>query len=144
MTANRKDPFLGFNFAVEIEGVVTAGFSEVAGLQAEVTVHEYQEGGVNEYIHKRSGPVKYPSNLVLKRGIADATDLWSWYCDVLQGNVERKNLSVVLMNSAGEEKRRWNFQNAYPVKWVGPDMRATASEVAVETMELAHEGLAQR
>jgi phage tail-like protein len=140
-TAERKDPFPSFNFAVEIHGIVSAGFSEVSGLQAEITVQEYQEGGVNDYVHKFWGPAKYPANLVLKRGITDTTDLWSWYCDVMRGKVQRKEVSVVLMNSAGEEQRRWTFQNAYPVKWAGPGMRATASEVAVETLELAHEGL---
>jgi len=143
-TGDRKDPFLSFNFAVEVKGLVVGGFNEVSGLQAETEVQEYREGGVNEYIHKRAGPTKYSSNLTLKKGITDTTALWSWYCDVIQGKVERKNVSVVLMDSEGQEKRRWNFQRAYPVKWVGPGLRATASEVAVETLELAHDGLAPR
>jgi phage tail-like protein len=143
-TAERKDPFLTFNFAVEIQGLVVGGFAEISGLQAEIEVQDYREGGVNEFIHKRAGPARYPSNLVLKRGMTDATVLWSWYCDVMQGKVERKNVSVMLMNSAGEEQRRWNFQKAYPVKWAGPVLRASASEVAVETLELAHDGLAPK
>jgi len=138
---NRHDPVLGFNFSVEVDGLVVGGFNDVSGLQTETEVQEYREGGVNEFIHKRAGPTKYPSNLVLKKGIADSTALWSWYCDVMRGKIERKNLSVVLLDSAGEEKRRWNFQKAYPVKWAGPGLRAGASEVAVETMELAHKGL---
>jgi len=140
----RKDPFLGFNFAVEVRGLVVGGFSEVAGLQAESEVQEYREGGVNEYIHKRAGPIRYASNLTLKRGITDATALWPWFHDVMNGKIERKNVSIVLMDSAGEEKRRWNFQRAYPVKWVGPDLRGGTAEVAVETVELAHDGLAPR
>src|SRR5262249_24215257 len=136
----RTDPFLGFNFAVEIQGLVVGGFNEVSGLQAEIEVQDYPEGGVNEYIHKRAGAARYPSNLTLKRGITDATALWSWYCDVMRGKVERKNVSVILMNNAGQERKRWNFQKAYPVKWVGPGLRAAASEVAVETVELAHAG----
>jgi phage tail-like protein len=143
-TAQRKDPFLTFNFAVEIQGLVVGGFAEISGLQAEIEVQDYREGGVNEFIHKRAGPARYPSNLVLKRGMTDATALWSWYCDVMQGKVERKNVSVMLMNSAGEEQQRWNFQRAYPVKWAGPNLRASASEVAVETLELAHDGLAPK
>jgi phage tail-like protein len=138
----RHDPFLSFNFAVEIEGLVVGGFSEVSGLQVEAEVQEYREGGVNEYIHKLAGPIRYPSNLTLKRGITDATALWSWYLDVMQGTIERKNVSVVLMDSAGEEQRRWNFQRAYPVKWTGPDLRAATAEVAAESVELAHDGLA--
>ena len=139
--ASRHDPHLAFNFSVEVEGLVVGGFNEVSGLQAETEVQDYREGGVNEFIHKRAGPTKYSSNLVLKKGIADSTALWSWYCDVIQGKIERKNLSVVLMDSAGQEQRRWNFQSAYPVKWAGPGLRAGASEVAVETVELVHKGL---
>src|SRR5215470_6851810 len=143
-TGQRKDPLLSYNFAVEISGLIVGGFSEVSGLQAEIEIQEYREGGVNEYIHKRAGPTKYSSNLVLRRGIADATELWSWYWDVMQGTIKRKAVDVVLMDSAGEEKRRWKFQNAYPVKWTGPDLKATASEVAVEAVELAHEGLTSK
>jgi phage tail-like protein len=139
--AGRKDPFLGFNFAVEIRGLVVGGFSEVSGLQAETEVQEYREGGVNEFIHKRAGPIRYPSNVTLKKGITDSTAMWSWYHDVMRGKIERKNISIVLMDSAGQEQRRWNFRRAYPVKWTGPDLRANNSEVAVETVELAHDGL---
>jgi len=125
-TGDRKDPVLGFHFAVEISGLFVAGFNEVSGLQAEIEIQEYREG---------------PSNLILKKGVTDSTVLWSWYRDVMSGTVQRRPVDVVLMSSSGEEKRRWKLQNAYPVKWTGPDLKATASEVAVETLELAHEGL---
>lgn len=140
-TGDRKDPYLAYNFAIEIEGVLVAGFSDVSGLQVEAEVQEYREGGVNEFIHKRAGPIRYPSNLVLKRGISDVAGLWAWYCDVMQGKIQRKNLSIILRNSAQEEKKRWDFLKAYPVKWTGPELKATASEVAVESVELAHQGL---
>jgi phage tail-like protein len=139
----RTDPFLGYNFAVEVEGLVAGGFNEVSGLEIQTEVQEYREGGVNAYIHKRAGPVKYPSNLILKRGMTDVRTLWYWYWDVMQGIVERKNVSVLLLDTTGAEAIRWNFEQAYPVRWVGPSLRATASEVAVETLELAHNGLAR-
>jgi phage tail-like protein len=138
---SRHDPILAFHFAIEIGGLIVAGFSDASGLQAEIEVQEYREGGVNDYIHKFAGPTKYPSNLILKRGITDNTSLWSWYTDVMRGRIERKLVGVVLMNSTGDVSRRWNLQNAYPVKWTGPELKATASEVAIETLELAHEGL---
>jgi len=138
----RKDPFLSFNFAVEIEGLVAGGFSEVSGLQSEIEVQEYREGGRNEYMLKRAGPAKYPSNLTLKRGLTDVKTLWNWYRDVTGGKVERKNVSVLLMDSNGQEKVRWNFENAYPVRWVGPDLKGAAAEIAVEALELAHDGFA--
>jgi len=135
-----KDPVLGFNFKVEIEGVFQAGFNEVSGLQAEIEVQEYREGGVNEYIHKFAGPVKFSSNVVLKNGITDNTYLWSWYQEVMRGQFKRRSLAVVLLNAAGDEKRRWTLYAAYPVKWNGPALKATSSEVALESLELAHEG----
>jgi phage tail-like protein len=136
----RKDPFYGFRFAVEVEDLVVGGFSEVDGLQIEIEVQEYREGGRNGYMLKRAGPAKYPSNLVLKRGLTDVKALWNWYWDVVNGTVERKNISVLLLDESGQEQVRWNFEQAYPVKWAGPQMRATTNEVAVETVELVHKG----
>jgi phage tail-like protein len=142
MSGRPNDPVLAFNFRVEINGVFEAGFNDVSGLQAEIEIQEYREGGVNDFMHKFAGPVKFPSNLVLKNGITDSTKLWSWYQDVMRGSFERKSLDVVLLDSAGDEKRRWKFKNAYPVKWNGPSLKATSSEVALESLELAHEGFA--
>ncbi len=140
---DRKDPYGAFNFVVKIKGKKVGGFSEVNGLQAEVEVHEYREGGQNNYIHRLPGPVRYPNNLVLKHGITDADVLWKWYQDVAKGPVakQRKNVTIELQDSAGTTKWTWNLKEAYPVKWVGPDLRGTASEVAVETLELVHRGI---
>jgi len=136
----RKDPYLGFNFVGEIEGLVVGGFSEVSGLQMEIEVQAFREGGRNEYMRQVPGGTKYP-NLVLKRGLTDDDVLWNWHVDTVRGDVDRKNGSVVLRNAAGEEQWRWNFQNAFPVKWQGPDLRAGTAETAIEMLELAHEGL---
>jgi phage tail-like protein len=137
----RRDPYLAFNFLVEIGGLVVGGFTEVSGLQLEVNVQEYQEGGVNEYTHQLAGPVRYPSRLILRRGLTDADALWGWFRQVVRGEIERQNLSIVLLDSTGAEKRRWLFTGAYPVRWVGPELRAGTAEVAVETLEFAHHGL---
>lgn len=136
-----KDPYLGFKFRVEIKGVEVAGFSEVSGLQLEIETEEYREGGVNEYIHKLAGPARYPANLVLKRGLMNSSTLWDWQQQIAQGRITRHNGSIILMNSTGEEKWRWNFKDAYPVKWNGPDLRGNTAEVALETLELVHRGL---
>ena len=142
MSGERKDPVLSFNFRVELDSVFEAGFNEVSGLQAEIEVQEYREGGVNEGMLKFAGPVKFPSNLVLKNGITDSVTLWNWYQEVMRGQFARKSLDVVLLDAAGNEKRRWKFKKAYPVKWNGPGLKATSSEVALESLELAHEGFA--
>jgi|SRR5580704_1369518 phage tail-like protein len=137
----RVDPFRSYNFAVEVEGLVAGGFSEVSGLEIDIEVQQYREGGVNGFIHQRAGPAKYPSNLIFKRGVTDSKVLWNWYWDVVQGTINRKNVSVLLMDESGEERLRWNFEQAYPVKWAGPGLHAGSNEVAIETLELAHKGL---
>lgn len=143
MPRRPTDPFLSFRFKVEIKNTEVGGFSEVTGLQAEVEVFEYREGGLNDFVHKLAGPVRYPSNLVLKHGLMDADQMWQWEQQILQGNITRAHVSVILMDETGQEKWRWNFKDAYPVKWSGPDLRAKDAEVAVETLELAHRGFVE-
>ena len=138
---DRVDPYLSFHFLVEIEGLVIGGFNEVTGLTVEVEIEEYREGGLNAYVHKLAGPTRYPNNLVLKHGLTDSDTLWNWHQDVANGNIQRRNGSIILLDSAGEEQWRWNFVDAYPVRWVGPDLRAGSAEVAIETLELVHRGL---
>lgn len=138
---DRRDPYLALNFELRIEGLTVGAFSEVTGLRVEIEVKDYREGGVNEYVHKLAGPARYPSNLVLKRGLVDSDALWCWHQDVTQGIIERKNGSIVLLDSARAEQWHWDFIDAYPVRWVGPQLRAGTAEVAVETLELVHRGL---
>jgi phage tail-like protein len=141
VTGNRIDPYLGFNFLVEIGSIVVGGFSQVTGLQAQVQTEDYREGGVNEYSHKLAGPTNYPSNLSLRRGITNADILWLWHREITQGIINRRNMSIILLDSAGREVRRWNFVQAYPVSWTGPELRADTAQVAVETLELANRGI---
>jgi phage tail-like protein len=136
-----RDPYLGMNFVVEIEGLTVAAFSEVTGLQVETEVHDYREGGLNEYMHKLAGPTRYPTNLTLKHGLTSGDELWKWHQDVRQGKIVRKNVSIVLLDAAHQEKWRWNFEQALPVRWNGPDLRADRAEVAIESVELVHRGL---
>ena len=138
---DRNDPYLSFRFVVEIEGLVLGGFTDVSGLQIEVEVEDYREGGLNDYIHRLPGPARYPANIVLRRGLTDAAGLWQWHQEVRRGIIRRKNGSIVLLDSAGEEVWRWNFVDAYPVRWSGPELRAGTADVAVEALELAHRGI---
>ena len=139
----RNDPYAAFNFFVEIDGLITGGFTEVSGLQVETAVHEYQEGGQNEYVHKLSGPARYPSNLILKRGLTDIETFWHWHQNVIAGLIVRKNGTIYLLDHQGLPAMWWNFKEAYPVKWSGPDLRADSNAVAVETVELVHRGLSK-
>ncbi len=138
-TGERNDPFLGYRFRVEIDGIISAGFAECCGIQMETEVEEYREGGINDYVHKLVKITKY-TNLTLKRGLTDSDELWNWYQDVVMGKVKRKNCSIILLDGEGNEGWRWNFKEAYPVKWTGPSLKADSKVVAIETLELTHTG----
>ncbi|WP_336364716.1 phage tail protein [Halalkalicoccus salilacus] len=142
--ATRTDPYLSYRFLVEVDSLVVAGFSEVSGLEVETTTEDYQEGGVNAYTHKLFKHVSYP-NLVLRKGMSDSQTLWRWIRDAtaMQPIAERKNIRVVLLNSTGQESRGWEFREAYPVKWTGPEFQADQASVAIETVELVHRGFSQ-
>ncbi|MGE0825101.1 MAG: phage tail protein [Candidatus Binatia bacterium] len=134
------DPYAVFNFVVEFNGIQMAGFTEVTGIEAHTEFEEFREGGINHYVHKLAKETKY-GNLTLKRGLTDATFLWDWYQDVINGVIERKTVSVVLLDARRKEKRRWIFSDAYPVKWSSSDLNGTSNTVAVESVELAHHGM---
>ncbi|HET6420516.1 MAG TPA: phage tail protein [Geobacteraceae bacterium] len=136
------DPYLNFNFLVEIEGLLVGGFTDVTGLQAEIETHEYREGGLNDYIHRLAGPVRYPSSLALKHGLTDSTVLWEWHRDVRSGIIERRNVTIILCDTTGLPSASWTLEKAYPVKWSGPDLKADSNTVAVESVELVHCGFA--
>jgi phage tail-like protein len=143
-TGQRVDPHRNFNFAVEIDGITRARFQEcTGGLSSTIDVTEYREGGYAEHgntVHKLPGLTKY-SNITLKWGITDDKELYDWHRQVSRGDVKRKNGSIVLYDEAGEEKIRWNFFNGWPTKWTGPDFNAKASDVAIESLEIVHEGI---
>lgn len=141
----RKDPYHSYNFRVEIGGIIRAAFRECSGLDTSQDPVEYREGtdigptGRNT-ARKLPGMVKY-SNITLKWGFSDDHDLWDWRKKAEDGKVDRRNGSIILMNDIGEEKARWNFFEAWPSKWTGPTFNATGNEVAIETLEIVHEGL---
>lgn len=141
MAVERRDPFLAFQFSVELDQQIIAGFSEVSGVALEMQVESFREGGLNQYERQLVGPNKYPSKLVLKHGLTDQDTLWSWYQDVLEGKIRRKALAILLLDTTGTEKKRWNFQDACPVKFTGPQFQASSASVAFETIELIHNGL---
>ena len=139
----QRDPYVHLRFSIQIGQVDVALFSECSALTIENEVFEYQEGGLNSYTHKLPTRTKY-GNVTLKRGLDDSQHLHAWFMQISSGRIKRENLSLVLHDATGKEVRRWDLQNAYPCKWTGPDLRADAGAVAVETVELAHEGLIPR
>jgi phage tail-like protein len=139
-TGDRRDPYGSFRFRLEIDSVIVAGFSEVSGLGVETEVEERGEGGVNDHVHSFAKGTRSP-RLILKRGLTDSDALWRWHQEVVAGRIQRQSGRVLLFDSTGNEKWRWNFDGAYPVKWTGPDLRADENAVAFESVELVHRGL---
>jgi phage tail-like protein len=138
-TGSRTDPYRAYNFLVEIDGITRAGFREVSGLDSAQDPIEYREGNEGLTVRKLPGLVKY-ANIVLKCGITDDSELWDWRLQAASGNIQRKNGSIVLLDDTGAEKIRWNFREGWPTKWTGPSLNATGHEVAIETLEIVHEG----
>lgn len=140
--ARTLDPHTAFNFAVEIEGLLVGGFTQVNGLESDIETDRYKEGGVNDYVHHFPRQTNY-SNLVLKHGLTDISSLWNWYYNTTQGSIQRKNGTIMLLDRQQIPVMWWNFRNALPVKWSGPDFDASSETVAFESIELVHEGLSK-
>jgi phage tail-like protein len=138
MSAIREDPYLSFNF--EVIGIVVGSFSEVSGLAAEIDVEEYREGGLNYYVHRLPKVTKY-GNLILKKGLTSSTFLYDWYRDVVMGKINRRSVTVSLNDSEGPQVKVWTFQNSFPIKWNASDLKADGNTIAVESVELVHQGL---
>jgi phage tail-like protein len=135
----RPDPYRGFRFRIEVQGTQLGGFQSVNGLERDTKIEPYREGGINDFEHQLIVQTTYPP-LVLKRGLVDP-ELWAWHQDVIDGAVEKKTVSIVLLDEAGAEAWRWMCLDAFPSKWSGSELDATSNTVATETVELVHHGL---
>lgn len=135
------DPFRVFRFVVELDGTVAGGFQTVAGIERQTQVEPYREGGVNDFEHQFVVKTTYPP-LVLKRGLTD-TRLWDWHQEVIGGDIQRRTVSVLLIE-AGSEVWRWVCVGAYPAKWTGADLDAMGDSVATESVELVHRGITRQ
>ena len=131
-TLARQDPLRGFRFLVEMDGVAIGGFARIKGLVREIKRESYHEGGVNDYEHQLMSCVTHPVAL---------TDLWQWALDASGGDIVRRKVTVRLNNEANERAWAWHIDDAFPVKWSCSDLDANASQVAMESLELAHHGL---
>ena len=141
MALNRKDPFFGYNFAVELDGITRMGFKGATGLDSITNATKYREGTDVSLAQRELPALLHHSTITLTRGITDDHALWDWRNDVARGKGTRHDISIVLRDEVGEEKIRWNIKNAFPSKWSGPSFDATSDAVAIETLELTHEGV---
>ena len=138
----RKDPYKNHRFLVEIHGITQAGFREVTIPDSQQDPIEYREGNEPPTVRKQPGLVKY-GNVILKWGITDSLDLYNWRKEVEDGKTKgaRKNIAIVLLNEEGQPALRWELSQAWPTKYSAPSLNATANEVAIESLEIAHEGI---
>jgi len=137
---DRNDPYRQFRFRIEI-GDIKVGFSECTFADTTTEPIEYREGKDAPVFRKLSGLTKY-GNITLKWGITDSMDLYEWRKQVIEKGAEgaRKNMSIILMDEAGADKARWEVVEAWPSKYDPTDFSAKGNEVAIETLEIVHEG----
>jgi phage tail-like protein len=138
-TGDRNDPLIAFCFDITLDHNTLGGFSECSGIQWELETQDYMEGGRNDYVLKFPVRIKQ-SNLTLKRGIVDRA-LWDWYWDVTKGQVRLRTVGLRMRDSSRAKiVAEWEFQQAFPCKWIGPQLNATQNSVAIETLELCYRG----
>lgn len=121
-------------------GALLGGFQEASGLDATLEVEDYREGGLNDRVRKFPTRLTW-SNVVLKSGIGIGDGLWNWHDDYAQGKGKRRDLIVVLENDLHIPLKMWTITRGLPIRYIGPQFNARASEVAIETLEIVHEGI---
>ncbi len=131
-----------FRFAVQIDGITEAVFTECTLPALEVEVHEQPEGGLNNAVHQIPGRIK-GGKITLKRGLTSSSDLLAWYMKVAQGQIEasQREVSIVMYDSTAGEIMRWSFSQAFPSKWSGPSFSSGSNQVAIETLELSYQSV---
>jgi len=136
----RNDPYAQYNFKLEIDNVVAAGFSEVGGLTMEQDIIEYREGVDTATVRKLPGLRKF-GNISLKRGYTQSLELWNWRNTTINGLTERKSGAIILCDESGTDKLRWEFTEGWVSKYEGPALKSTANEAAIESIEIAVEDI---
>jgi len=138
----RQDPLRNFRFRLEIDGLVTAGFSEVVIGPTTTDVIDYREGTDPTHVRKLSGLTKFGS-ITLKRGISTSMDLFQWYRQILSGQLasNRKQVAIIIQDESGTDQARFVVSEAWPMKYDPSDLNGKGNEVFVELLELANEGI---
>lgn len=140
--ATRVDPYKVFNFIVSIDGLSgSASFSEVSGLSTDSDIVEYREGTDKSLWTRKLTGLRKHAHIVLKRGQTSNLDLWKWRKAVLDGTPDRRSGTITLIDEQARSVMFWKFSNGWPMKYDGPALNAKGNDVAVETLEIVHEGL---
>ncbi len=140
-TGTWVDPYGAYNFKLEIQGVTQGHFSQCTGVGIKIHPIRYREGGASQVVHPLPGPVEY-ADVTLRYGLTASTELWEWFMKAVQGKVERRNVSIVLLDADGiTEALRWNLINAWPCHWRGAPLDTLSQEAAIESLTLVFETL---
>jgi len=139
-----KNPLTNLKFKLEMDSIIVGGFSELNLGEETHDVIEYRGGDYQMTMQKQPGLYKN-GNVVLKRGVfMDYNDLFTWFQRIKDGEFEKalvKNFSIILMDQANNTAAQWDFINGWPVKYTAPSLSAKGTEIAIETLEIAHEGV---
>ncbi|MCK6561674.1 phage tail protein [candidate division KSB1 bacterium] len=136
----RNDPYRNFRFRLEIDGIDQAGFSEASGFDITVDPIDYREGADPTHVRKLPGLTKF-GNVTLKWGVTDSMALHDWHRQIVNGDIQRKNLAIVVQGEDGSDKARWNIVEGWPTKYTPTTLNAKGNEVAIETLEICNEGV---
>jgi len=138
----QQNPYKNYRFLLEIDGLVQAGFKEVTIPDSSQDPIEYREGTDQPTVRKLPGLIKY-GNISLKVGLTDSMELYNWRKLVEEGKTDEyyKNMAIILIDEQGESKSRWEFSKAWPTKYDAPDLNATDNNIAIESIDVAHEGM---
>jgi len=132
---NRVITYPSFRFVVDIGGETEAAFTECTLPNIEWEIEEIKEGGLNTFTHQLPGRRK-AGKVSLKNGVGKSS-LLAWYIDAMGEVIKRKTITISLVDSKGKAVMVWHMQNAYPVKWAGPQLKTDANSIAIQTLELA-------
>jgi len=136
-----QEPYRGYNFKLDIGGKTQGHFTYVSGLGAEVEAIEYRAGGQSQVVHRLPGRVSY-GEVTLSYGLTSSDDLWKWFQSALEGNVQRRHVSIILLDSGGVlPVKKWDLIDAWPRRWLGPPLDALGNQVAIEKITLVFETL---
>lgn len=140
-TGTLIDPYRAYNFKLQIQDVTEGHFTECTGIGVRVQALAYREGGVSQVVRRLPGRVEY-GDITLRYGLTQSVELWNWFMTGVKGRVERKNVSILMLDADGTtEVTRWNLVNAWLSEWRGAALNAMGSEVAIETLTLVFESL---
>jgi len=156
----RSDPILNHNFLVSlidtssslgllkstgsssVSDIALGGFMECSGLEMSLEVKDFEEGGNNGFVHRFPTRMKW-SNIILRKGLGVGTALWDWSYSFVEGKGKRRDGMITLLNDLKVPAIVWYFRNGLPIKYTGPALNATQNNVAIESLEIAHEGIYQ-